>query len=312
MATVVGYIMIQKWKVTNGVCLVGAIFVSLQFANVFAFPISSLFFSGKKVKHIFPTLPFYEYDYTATTRTDFRINMSTNDDDIPMPIGKDDEPRYRSNLQKLIEFSRLKEENLSSERQTKSNKGRKYKQVENNEEISFPPNQKEEKIDAFLRGEYLVEETTAAISGNAPMPNSQLSPAETVTSALYAIRDLDFPQKSFGAAIFSKFLTPLSRSDRWGSKSNSITEWKQLLRRSLTPNMLASNIRNSDIYNILLNWQSIDVTQGVLEQGDNISFVSVCFYFEEIEPVIFQFTLRKIRNMWLIDSADTKKEWFIE
>ena len=301
----------QKWKVTNGVCLVGAIVVSLNFVHVIAFPISPLFFSGKKVKKIFPALPFYEY--TSTTRTDFHIQMSSNDDDKPTSFGKDDAPRYRSNLRKLIEFSRLKEENSSSQQQTKSNKVRNYKQIESNEEISFPPNQKEEKIDAFLRGEYLVEETTAAMSGNAPMPNSQLSPAETVTSALYAIRDLDFPQKSFGAAIFSNFLTPLSRSDRWGSKSNSITEWKQLLRKSLTPNMLASNIRNSDVYSILLNWQSIDVTQGVLEQGDNISFVSVCFYFEdEIEPMIFQFTLRKIRNMWLIDSADTKKEWFIE
>ena len=97
--------------------------------------------------------------------------------------------------------------------------------------------------------------------------------------------DDDTHSISHGAAVLLRFCAPLSRAERWGlssagtvvnSDSGMNTEhsdhiggeikkqpfdsWKELMRGSLTPHMLAKRIRCSQDFSGLLDWEQLDVS----------------------------------------------------
>ena len=168
-------------------------------------------------------------------------------------------------------------------------------------------------IDAFLRGEYESE-----IPPNAPAPNPMLSPSDTIELSLRGLRKFNESNPSH-AAVFRRFLAPLSRSERWGM-SHKKDPWKQVLRGALTPTMLARRIRAS-AFSVLLDWESLSVTEGYfvpqsrteLLSGNTVAFVNAALFFGDgIEPSIVQFRLRKVGGAWLIDDATiSKKELFL-
>jgi hypothetical protein len=258
--------------------------------------------------------------------------------------GDGDKPRYRSKLQRLNQATRAgqararstKDSNINSvplnsrkpeaEPDFRETKGRKKKEKQKNVNVdadfddiisTFPPSNEEYSIDSFLRGEY-----DRSFSEDAAAPHPELAPSETIENALYALRELDIPEISHGAAVFARFLTPLSRSDRWGgSVSGALSSWKEIIRGSLTPTMLARRIRASEEFSVLLDWERIDVTdtEGLAVPGTNdilggVAFVNAALFFRSgAEPSVVQFTLRKISGVWLIDSAVTNKmEWFVD
>jgi hypothetical protein len=173
-------------------------------------------------------------------------------------------------------------------------------------------------IDSFLRGEYDYE-----ISDDAPCPHPDLTPANVVWKALRALRKLDDPTPSHGAAVFQRFLLPLSRRERWGDyHRGSAVEghdqddpWRmQVMRAALTPHLLARQIRSSRDFACLLDWSELDVTDGTygIERDrfvgvPSLAFVNAALYFEpkgRVEPALVQFVLRRVAGgVWLIDTA---------
>jgi hypothetical protein len=169
-------------------------------------------------------------------------------------------------------------------------------------------------IDSFLRGDY---DQPFADDAAAPIPG--LTPGATVEAALKSLRQLNDPEPSHGAAVLLRFCAPLSRGERWGG-SESIDEWKELLRGALTPTMLARRMRASQQFSGLLDWNRLDVTEGAytgrkdLVGLPSIAFVSAALYFDEgNEPTLIQFKLRRIGGVWLIDSVTrTQKQLFVD
>lgn len=173
-------------------------------------------------------------------------------------------------------------------------------------------------IDSFLRGEY-----DRQFADDAPAPHPGLTPQTTVESALRSLRQLDDPEPSHGAAVFMRFCCPLSRNERWGGSRNKMGAWKELVRGAITPSMLARRLRASK-FSCLLDWVSLDVTEGAysvqrhdgIELGvpSSLAFVNAALYFGEgIEPILVQFTLRKINGVWLIDFARlSQMDLFVE
>jgi hypothetical protein len=88
--------------------------------------------------------------------------------------------------------------------------------------------------------------------------------------------------------------------------------WKEVLRGALTPTMLARRIRASQDFSGLLDWTKLDLTEGahsedpdrIIGVPSNVAFVNATLYFEKgDEPMLIQFTLRRMNGVWLIDSA---------
>ena len=250
-----------------------------------------------------------------------------------------DQPRYRSNLKAGQDASARSASTGTSTSTSTSTSRLKKKMKTSTEKTSRyanddtykdqkAPNQEEQvsspikkslmstnedySIDSFLRGEY-----DRPFADDAAAPHPELSPGETIESALHALGNLDDPEVSHGAAVFLRFCAPLSRSDRWGG--SVLAPWKEILRGSLTPTMLARRIRASEEFSVLLDWENIDVTEGMAVpesnkvMGSTVAFVNAALFFRTgIEPSIVQFTLRKISGVWLIDLAViSKREWFI-
>jgi hypothetical protein len=169
-------------------------------------------------------------------------------------------------------------------------------------------------IDSFLRGDY---DRPFADDAVAPLPG--LSPQETVEQALRALRQLDEPEPSHGAACFLRFCVPLRRGERW---SPGPSAWKELLRGSLTPTMLARRLRASREFCVLLDWDKMDVTQGAVTGKDDfaledsVAFVSAALYFgvgnvetndntnseATTPPELLQIKLSRVGGVWLIES----------
>ena len=172
----------------------------------------------------------------------------------------------------------------------------------------------EASIDSFLEGEY-----GQPFADDAPAPHPGLTPSETLECALRSLRRMDEPFDSHGAAVFMRFCMPLTNSERWGL-SSELDPWKTIVRGALSPNMLARQLRASSSFASLLDWTRIDVSEGFaipserleLGVGTTLAFVNAALYFEEGEPSIIQFTLRKIGGAWLIDDAQQqKRDWFV-
>jgi hypothetical protein len=124
-----------------------------------------------------------------------------------------------------------------------------------------------------------------------------------------------------------RFCLPLSRSERWGDSSRMGRDsWKDILRGSLTPSMLARRLRASPEFAGLLDWVKLDVTEGTtaysttsVEPGgsfpSNRAFVNAALFFGDgMEPALIQFTLRRVGGgVWLIDTARrSQRELFID
>ena len=172
----------------------------------------------------------------------------------------------------------------------------------------------EASIDSFLEGEY-----SQPFADDAPAPHPGLAPSETLECALRSLRRMDQPFDSRGAAVFMRFCMPLTNSERWGL-SSELDPWKTIVRGALSPNMLARQLRASSAFASLLDWTRIDVSEGFaipserleLGVGTTLAFVNAALYFEEGEPSIIQFTLRKFGGAWLIDDAVvSKRDWFV-
>jgi hypothetical protein len=261
--------------------------------------------------------------------------------------GIDDKPRYRSNFQFLRnedkggeadEATRLNTKNSIGKGTDVSKEGKKTSgdepkpssndmDPEANADADAPATERrsqpqpqlineEYSIDSFLNGEY-----DRPFSEDAAAPHPGLSPQETIEAAVHALRNLNEPNQNHGAAVFSRFLVPLTRSERWGgSVSGTLCPWKEMMRGALTPTMLARRIRASKEFSVLLDWESVDVTEGLYVPGlieavgSTVAFVNAALYFSSsgIEPFLIQFALRKVSGVWLIDSAViSKREWFI-
>eukprot|EP01083_Nonionella_stella_P124179 374837_1 len=185
-------------------------------------------------------------------------------------------------------------------------------QEQKEDEVNSPAvmTNEEYSIDSFLMGEY-----DRPFAEDAAAPHPGLNPRETVENALYALRNLDVPEVSHGAAVFLRFCAPLSRSDRWGgSVSGKRSEWKEMMRGALTPTMTSRRIRTSEQFSVLLDWERMDTTDGFSPEhrmGSTVAFVNCSLFFGMGDPVIIQFSLLRINEVWLIDSAVvSKKEWF--
>eukprot|EP00980_Cylindrotheca_fusiformis_P017484 scaffold5490_cov125-Cylindrotheca_fusiformis.AAC.1 len=163
-------------------------------------------------------------------------------------------------------------------------------------------------IDSFLRGEY---EGAFADDAASPLPRS--TPKTTVEEAVTSLRALDDPEPSHGAAVLLRFCAPLSRGERWeGVKDDP---WKEMMRGSLTPTMLASRLRASE-FSGLLDFTKLDVTDGATSTGKQdlaglpcFAFVNVALYFEDdAEPQLMEFKLVRNAGVWLIDSVKISDE----
>lgn len=171
-------------------------------------------------------------------------------------------------------------------------------------------------IDSFLRGDY---DRPFADDAAAPLP--RLSPGDTVDAALRALRQLDDPEPSHGAAVLLRFCAPLTRGERWGGAPTSgRDDWKELLRGSLTPIMMARRIRASQQFSGLLDWVRLDVTEGATGREDlvgvpTVAYVNAALHFEEdgAEPIILQFKLIRLNGVFMIDSVRrSENELFME
>jgi len=266
--------------------------------------------------------------------------------------------------------SKQKEPQSTSQQQQpqNTNKTNTTKPTTTNEQLITQRLNEEFSIDSFLRGDY----DRPFDNKQAPAPHPGLTPGDTVNIALRALRALNVPEVDHGAAVFRTFCAELSRNDRWGGgvantrglkgggcegsssssssirrgngsdssigeegtpKNSGISLWKEILRGALTPTMFARRIRASDEFSILLDWERLDVTDGMavnpayyagrewdegqrqlLGIGSTVAFVNAAMFFGEgIEPSIVQFTLVRMSGVWLIDTAVvSKKEWFMD
>lgn len=159
-------------------------------------------------------------------------------------------------------------------------------------------------VDSFLAGDYAYP-----FSESAPAPHPLLSPGETVDLSLRALRELDEPYPSHGAAVFLRFcIPPLTRGEKLGGDD----PWKDILRSSLTAAMFARNLRASPLFSCLLDWNSLDVTEGASNptpsnfipgKPNDISYVNAGLFFEGGAPVIVHFRLKKLGEAWFIDTV---------
>ena len=164
--------------------------------------------------------------------------------------------------------------------------------------------QLEMSIDSFLNGD------SDRISADAPIPHPDLTPSEVVDQSLRALRLLDTPFPSHGAAVFQSFLVPLTRGQRWGDSSRSARDpWKELQRGALTASMMARGLRSSQ-FSALLDWKRLDVSDGAMDPNSDVvgnpsvAFVTAALHFGRgVAPVLIQFTLQRVGGLWLIDSA---------
>ncbi len=207
-------------------------------------------------------------------------------------------------------------------------------------------------IDSFLAGEY-----AHPFSSDAPAPHPGLGPGETVEVSLRALRNLNDPHPAHGAAVFMRFCMPLTRGERWGSgiplpggdrgrssnNSNSGNggrwnramldqqwpghdQWKDLLRGALTPSMLARKLRSSTQFSGLLDWTSLDVTEGasnpnpslyfISGSSDNVAYVNAALFFGKgLAPTILHFVLKKVGAAWFIDTVilgtENEEDWLV-
>jgi hypothetical protein len=158
-------------------------------------------------------------------------------------------------------------------------------------------------IDSFLRGDY-----DGAFADDAASPLPKSTPKTTVEEAVTSLRALDDPEPSHGAAVLLRFCVPLSRGERWGGIRDD--PWKELIRGSLTPTMLARRIRASQ-FSGLLDFSKLDVTDGATSTGKQdlvgltfFAFVNAALYFDDdAEPQLMEFKLVRNAGVWLIDSV---------
>ena len=247
----------------------------------------------------------------------------------------DDEPKYRSKLQRLNQVQNYSRNVNKMKKKTKL-KHRKIspfpKPLSSSMSLGTTtfkdespklfsetgiPIDEDYAIDSFLRGEY-----DRPFSDEAPAPLPKHKPSEIVEIALRALRDLDIPTSDHGAAVFMRFCAPLSRFDRWGGNiRGAISPWKSIMRGSLTPTMLSRRLVASDEFSVLLDWEQLDVTEGtkaipneMLGYESTIAFVNAALFVGDgKEPSMCQFTLKMFNGLWLIDSAVmNKRELFME
>jgi len=281
-------------------------------------------FSGNNINtYIKDKKESFDYDY------DDNNDLSDEEEEI------EDKPRYRSKLQRLNQLQSKKIIAKLKTRPTKSSDDNNNSRMKTSSTVTgnvpellytnendgrLPSNINEDYgIDSFLRGEYWLP---FADDAAAPLPKH--SPNEIVEIAIKALRDLDVPTTDHGAAVFMRFLAPLSRNDRWGGSIGGggvLSSWKAILRGALTPTMLARRIRASEEFAPLLDWERMDVTEGttaipnkVLGYDSTVAFVNAGFFFGDgVQPCMCQFTLKMYNGVWLIDSAVmNKRELFIQ
>lgn len=167
-------------------------------------------------------------------------------------------------------------------------------------------------IDSFLRGDF-----DSTFSDDAPSPIPAYNPKQTIEHALASLRSLDDPEPSHGAAVLLRFCAPLSRGERWGGAKED--SWKEVLRASLTPTMLAKRIRASSEFSGLLDFSKLDVTDGAISSRKEdlvptTAFVNAALYFEDaVEPTLMEFKLTRCNGVWLIDSVKrSENELFVK
>jgi hypothetical protein len=248
----------------------------------------------------------------------------TNDDDM--------KPKYRSNLQRLTSAqarnndarNRMEQRRPTNNNNNNSDKKKQQPPKTKNPSKTQPSTPKQSQsqsiteytIDSFLRGEY-----DRPFAEEAAAPTPELTPGMTIEESLKALRNLDYPELNHGAAVFMRFCAPLSRSDRWGGGVVDMGGWKELMRGALTPQMLTNRLGQSRDFSVLLEWDTLDVTDGMSVPneraelfgiGSGVAFVNAALYVGRRFEIV-QFTLKKVSGVWLIETAVlSKKEWCVQ
>lgn len=260
--------------------------------------------------------------------TTFSTLPSNKEDDDPIisnsPNTKvdsfmNDPPNYRSDFRKLFNLKSSSVLNRQGgyeiDTRTEEKEGDDFQQEKEQRylqlnQTSWDFSESDYAIDSFLRGEY-----DRPFAEDAAAPTPDFSPSQTVEIALENLRRLNKPDVSHGAAVFMRFCCPLSRNDRWGGSSSSLSHWKQIVRGALTPTMLARRIRSSQEFSALLDWTRLDTTEGMSvpesRRGmeSSVAFVNAALYLGTgISPTILQVTLRKLSGVWLIENISNCQE----
>lgn len=242
------------------------------------------------------------------------------DSDSPNKNGDslfDDPPKYRSDLRQLFNIKRSSFQNKpGNEEETYNGEKNDHFQRENEQlysqldQTSWDFTESDYAIDSFLRGEY-----DRPFAEDAAAPTPDYSPSQTVEIAFENLRRLNEPDISHGSAVFMRFCCPLTRNDRWGGSSSSLSHWKQIIRGALTPTMLARRIRSSQEFSALLDWTRLDTTDGMsvpesrLGMESSVAFVNAALYLGTgISPTILQVKLQKLSGVWLIDNISNCQE----
>lgn len=258
--------------------------------------------------------PLYSVSSSSQDENDF-VNS-----DIPQSSDNTlfgDPPKYRSDLRQLFNVKRSSFQNKQGNEEETCNeekddhfqreKEQTYSQLD---QTSWDFSESDYAIDSFLRGEY-----DRPFAEDAAAPTPDYSPSQTVEIAFENLRRLNEPDISHGSAVFMRFCCPLTRNDRWGGSSSSLSHWKQIIRGALTPTMLARRIRSSQEFSALLDWTRLDTTEGMsvpesrLGMESSVAFVNAALYLGTgISPTILQVKLQKLSGVWLIDNISNCQE----
>ncbi len=123
------------------------------------------------------------------------------------------------------------------------------KTAETQEKIKFLESKVSGAMDSFLEGSF------DHFSDSSPFPVLGQNPREVVTNVLQSLQVCDEPVKHHGPAVTLKFCEPLSFNEKLKPNESA---WRELVRRSPTPQMFANRIRTSP-FMAMLEWNEAEM-----------------------------------------------------
>ncbi len=117
------------------------------------------------------------------------------------------------------------------------------------EKIKFLESKVSDAMDSFLEGKF------DDFSDSSPFPVLGQSPQEVVTKVLQSLQACDEPVKNHGPAIALKFCESLSFNEKLKPHESV---WRELVRRSPTPQIFANRIKMSP-FTAMLEWDEAEI-----------------------------------------------------
>ncbi len=121
--------------------------------------------------------------------------------------------------------------------------------TETQEKIKFLESKVSDAMDSFLEGKF------DDFSDSSPFPVLGQNPQEVVTKVLQSLQACDEPVKNHGPAVALKFCEPLSFNEKLKPHESV---WRELVRRSPTPQIFASRIKMSP-FTAMLEWDKAEI-----------------------------------------------------